>query len=234
MSPVVIGIASFKGGVGKSVICSTLPVVFKKEFNKNSILFSLDKKRDAKSYSNDSLLIINIEEKEKVINKKEEDKIFVYKIKEEKLVKQVLNTEKFDFLFLDFGGRWDSRIHESNCDYYLIPIFGKPESPMFKEGIRTAEFIKMNKKDAQIIFLFNPFSVKDRKQKNDQKSILIETLKVYGFENSSVIELPSNYLFEKMTFEKVDFDSIIKAPLDFFNYRTKIKPVIEEIYEIIK
>lgn len=236
-STIVVGITSFKGGVGKSVITATLPVVFSKEHEEKSILLSLDKHRDAKKYSSEKIHVINFEDEERVINK--DGKIFALKFVptsdgKKELKECQLNTQNLDFVFIDFGGRWDSRITEAKCDYYLIPIYGKGESGTFQEGIRTAEFIRKNLPNTQILFLFNPFSVRDKKTKIEQKELLRDTLNAYNFSNCAIIELPSNYLFEKMTFEKTTLDSIIKAPIDYWNYNTRVKPALEEIYTVIK
>lgn len=237
--PKVVAIASFKGGVGKSTISRVLALLL----SKNCKMVSFDLKRDASQYSSSEITQMNMEFDEYVaksdtgliMGKRDlknpttnADNSLSYPIKRTLL--PFKNDE--EIIILDFGGTYDTRLPTSNADLFIIPTSGDEES--IKEGLRTAYFIRNNKPDSNILFLYNQFLVRKKSDIEKEKNILRATLNKSGFNSSSIISIPFSEFFQKLTTKKVPISAIAKNAGAWFNYKTKFEPKMNEIIDIIK
>lgn len=236
----VVAGCGFKGGVGKSSLIRVLPLIIKKELNKNSIMFSFDVKRDASQYSSDEIAQMNIE-MDGMVTKNENDEIIVQqyeKITSENgdtnkvLKNRRVPTDNIDYIFMDFGGQYDKRIYQANADYYIVPTVGDKES--ISESIRTAEFIRMNLPKTSIIFVYNPFNLREKKDREEFRLVLIDALKKTGFSDCAVVDLPYSKMFANLTTEKVKLSTILMNPLRAGYYYKYFLPKIRDIIDIIK
>lgn len=211
----VIAVASLKGGVGKSTLVRVLALFTK------SVMLNLDDKRKAKNYSSDEIIQQDISAEVTVCN-----------TEKGVLVGNRTIRKIGEFVFLDFGGVYDKRIPLCLADFYIIPLLGDNES--INEGRKTALFIKQYNPTAQILFIFNMFAERSKDRINEQRAEIREILNKSGFESCTLLDLPYNALYPKLTTKKLSLTSLLKQPLEAFRLKKFFMPKIDEIIEIIR
>ena len=231
----VVAITNFKGGVGKSTISRTLALLLVE----NCKMISFDVKRDARNYSNENIIQMNMEVDETAINTKKglliSKREYLDKTNPKsgyEIKSSTLPYREDETIILDFGGTYDTRLPQSNADLFIIPTSGDKES--LHESIRTAQFIRINKPEANILFIYNQFLARGKSTIEKEFFIIRETINKNGYEKSKLITIPFSEFFSQLTTKKKSISSLVKNAGAWYNYKTKFEPKMNEIIDEIK
>lgn len=208
-----VALTNFVRG-GKSSICRLVGM------NIDTAVLNFDSHRNAEHYNDGIVRTHNIPEHS--IVKYNPDSIDI---------NDKVKIDDIDCILLDFGGKFDERISETNVDTFIIPFFNDYES--IAESVKATNYIKGHYPNVEIIHILNQGMCDNKQEKdeflNDYKDIMM-TNEI----NVSYMEMPKSKLLKKIVNEGTTKDKLIGDSKFLKNNYKNISLFTEKLTKMIK
>lgn len=207
-----VALTNFVRG-GKSSICRLVGM------NNNTTVLNFDSYRNAEHYNEGIVRTHNIPEHS--IVKYNPDSI---------CINDNINI-KGDCILLDFGGRFDERISETNVDTFVIPFFNDYES--IAESVKATNYILKHYPNVEVIHVLNQGMCDNKKEKQEFLNDYLDIMKTNEI-NVPYLEMPKSKLLKRIVNEGTTKDKIIGDSKFLENNYKKISVFTQKLNDMIK